>query len=473
MAGTLKVDPPGGGDTPSEASDDPSARVGTILAGRYAIRRVIGAGGMGAVYEAENTVTGRRVALKVMLPRAASVDTAPERFLREARAASRVEHPHIVDVLDAGQNPADGCWYIVQELLEGRELRAEMEARGRLPWPAVMTLLGPVMEALAAAHRQGIVHRDVKPENIFLAHTTGGTVPKLIDFGIARLLDGDGPLNLTRSGALLGTPNYMAPEQARGLKDIDARADVWAMGVVLREALCGERPFKGDNYNAMMVSILTDRVPPIAEVCEALPAHVSAALDRALARDRDRRFRDVGELLEALRRGPTDAFASTAPGVSVPRARRSRPARAVGFVAGALLIAAVAFTLGTRARAADHLPGADPRAVGRVARGACARRRADARARAAHRGGAVDRPPSAPRRAACADARARTAPAALAPRPGATTAAAPGADCGPEPRAGARDHPHVARELSRGATCARGGSCGPCRRSAGCWGGRR
>jgi len=351
MAGTLKVDPPGGGDTPSEASDDPSARVGTILAGRYAIRRVIGAGGMGAVYEAENTVTGRRVALKVMLPRAASVDTAPERFLREARAASRVEHPHIVDVLDAGQNPADGCWYIVQELLEGRELRAEMEARGRLPWPAVMTLLGPVMEALAAAHRQGIVHRDVKPENIFLAHTTGGTVPKLIDFGIARLLDGDGPLNLTRSGALLGTPNYMAPEQARGLKDIDARADVWAMGVVLREALCGERPFKGDNYNAMMASILIDRVPPIAEVCEALPAHVSAALDRALARDRDRRFRDVGELLEALRRGPTDAFASTAPGVSVPRARRSRPARAVGFVAGALLIAAVAFTLGTRAPA--------------------------------------------------------------------------------------------------------------------------
>jgi len=351
MAGTLKVDPPGGGDTASEASDDPSARVGTILAGRYAIRRVIGAGGMGAVYEAENTVTGRRVALKVMLPRAASIDTAPERFLREARAASRVEHPHIVDVLDAGQNPADGCWYIVQELLEGRELRAEMEARGRLPWPAVMTLLGPVMEALAAAHRQGIVHRDVKPENIFLAHTTGGTVPKLIDFGIARLLDGDGPLNLTRSGALLGTPNYMAPEQARGLKDIDARADVWAMGVVLREALCGERPFKGDNYNAMMVSILTDRVSPIAEVCAGLPAHVSAALDRALARDRDRRFRDVGELLEALRRGPTDAFANTAPGVSVPRARGSRPARAVGFVAGGVLIAAVAFTLGTRSPA--------------------------------------------------------------------------------------------------------------------------
>jgi serine/threonine-protein kinase len=348
MAGTLKVDPPGGGDTSTDASDDPSARLGTIIAGRYAVRRLLGAGGMGAVYEAENTVTGRRVALKVMLPRAASVDTAPERFLREARAASKVEHPHIVDVLDAGQNPADGCWYIVQELLEGRELRAEMEARGRLPWPAVMTLLGPVMEALGAAHRQGIVHRDVKPENIFLAHTTGGTVPKLIDFGIARLLDGDGPLNLTRSGALLGTPNYMAPEQARGLKDIDARADVWAMGVVLREALCGERPFKNDNYNAMMVSILSDPIPPIADVCAGLPAHVSAALDRALARDRDRRFRDVGELLEALRRGSTDVFANTAPGVSVPRARSSRPVRAVGFVAGGALIAAVAFTLGTR-----------------------------------------------------------------------------------------------------------------------------
>jgi serine/threonine protein kinase len=351
MAGTLKVDPPGGGDTSTDASDDPSARLGTIIAGRYAVRRLLGAGGMGAVYEAENTVTGRRVALKVMLPRAASVDTAPERFLREARAASKVEHPHIVDVLDAGQNPADGCWYIVQELLEGRELRAEMEARGRLPWPAVMTLLGPVMEALGAAHRQGIVHRDVKPENIFLAHSTGGTVPKLIDFGIARLLDGDGPLNLTRSGALLGTPNYMAPEQARGLKDIDARADVWAMGVVLREALCGERPFKNDNYNAMMVSILSDPIPPIADVCAGLPAHVSAALDRALARDRDRRFRDVGELLEALRRGSTDVFANTAPGVVVPRVRSSRPVRAVGFVAGGALIAAVAFTLGTRSPA--------------------------------------------------------------------------------------------------------------------------
>ncbi len=319
---------------------------------------MLGAGGMGAVYEAENTVTGRRVAVKVMLPRAAAVDTAPERFLREARAASRASHPHIVDVLDAGQNPADGCWYIVQELLEGRELRAEFEARGRIPWPATLALLGPVMEALAVVHRQGIVHRDVKPENIFLATTPGGTVPKLIDFGIARLVDGDPALHLTRSGALLGTPNYMAPEQARGLKDLDARVDVWAMGVVLREALTGERPFKGDNYNAMMMSILADPVAPIADVCAGLPP---TSPPRSTARSRA-----TGPSASATRASCSTRCAPARQTPS-PRPRRASPSRASGArgraprgLAGGVLIAAAAFTLGTRAPARpavapDHL----------------------------------------------------------------------------------------------------------------------
>jgi serine/threonine protein kinase len=342
MADTLKVD--GVAGDAALGADDPAARVGSVVAGKYALHRLLGVGGMGAVYEAENTWTGRRVALKVMLPAALRQATAPERFLREARAASKVQHPNIVEVFDAGQSPADGALYIVQELLKGTDLRALLDTQPTLSWREAWALIGPVVEALAAAHRQGVVHRDVKPENIYLADTPAGRVPKLIDFGIARLVDA--PINLTGSGALMGTPYYMSPEQARGLRDIDARADVWALGVVLREALTGRRPFAGDNYNAVMVAILQSDLAPTADVTRDVPAHAAAAVDRALARDPSQRFRDAAELLDALRAAASDSLAQTAPGVTVPlRVRHRKRALGAMFVAGACVASLVALSL--------------------------------------------------------------------------------------------------------------------------------
>jgi serine/threonine protein kinase len=335
MADTLKVDA-APGDASAPTVDDPASRVGTMIASKYALARVIGTGGMGAVYEAENTWTGRRVALKLMHPSALKVATAAERFLREARAASKVQHTNIVEVFDAGQNPSDGALFIVQELLRGTDLRARLDAKKTLSWTEAMAVIGPVLEALAVAHRQGVIHRDVKPENIYLAETASGCVPKLIDFGIARVLDGDGAMSLTRSGALMGTPYYMSPEQARGLRDVDARADVWAVAIVLYESLTGRRPFEGSNYNALLVSILQDRIAPIAERAPELAPHVAAAIDRALSRDPAKRFSDAGEFLDALRATDASALAQTAPGTTVIRRapHRKRTLGAV-FVAGA------------------------------------------------------------------------------------------------------------------------------------------
>ncbi len=325
MADTLKVDAGAGG----AAVDDPASRVGSMIAGKYALHRVIGAGGMGAVYEAENTWTGRRVALKLMLPSALKVASASERFLREARAASKVQHANIVEVFDAGQNPSDGALFIVQELLRGTDLRALLDDRGALSWSEAMAVVGPVLEALAVAHRQGVIHRDVKPENIYLADTPSGRVPKLIDFGIARVVDADASMSLTRSGALMGTPYYMSPEQARGL----------------REALTGRRPFDGNNYNALLAAILQDPIAPVAELAPDLPAHAAEALDRALSRDTARRFADAGEFLDALRAVPDTALAQTAPGTTVVRrvAHRKRTLGAF-FIAG-VSVAALLFTV--------------------------------------------------------------------------------------------------------------------------------
>ena len=356
MADTLKVDA-GPGAAGAAPVDDPATRVGSMIAGKYALHRVIGAGGMGAVYEAENTWTGRRVALKLMLPSALKVATASERFLREARAASKVQHPNIVEVFDAGQNPADGALFIVQELLRGTDLRALLDARHTLTWSEAMAIVGPVLEALTVAHRQGVIHRDVKPENIYLADTPAGRVPKLIDFGIARVVDADSPMSLTRSGALMGTPYYMSPEQARGLREVDARADVWAVAIVLREALTGRRPFEGSNYNALLAAILQDPIAPVTALAPELPSHAAAALDRALSRDPALRFADAGEFLDALRTVPGESLAQTAPGTMIVR-RITHRKRTLGafFVAGACAATLLFTALRPGPRAPSHEP---------------------------------------------------------------------------------------------------------------------
>lgn len=285
----------------SISQDELERFVGHVVAQKYLLQRLLGAGGMGAVFEAKNQDTGRRVALKLMLASLAQHQDQVDRFLREARAASKMEHPNIVQVFDVGRD-ADGSFFIVQEFLQGKDLRALLDERGALSPKEARTLLAPVMSALAATHREGVVHRDIKPDNIFVAElATGERVAKLIDFGIAKLTSA-GPENLsvTRTGAAIGTPLYMSPEQARGDRSLDGQTDIWSIGVVLFEALTGRTPFTGDSYNEVLAKILTQRAPRLDELAPGAPSDITAVVARALEPSRALRYKTMDELLEAV-----------------------------------------------------------------------------------------------------------------------------------------------------------------------------
>ncbi len=240
---------------------------GELVANKYRLVRQIGEGAMGAVWIAKNEVLDVDIAIKFMRidnPRADPSNMA-KRLLQEARAAARLGHPAIVRVFDFGQMD-DNTPFIVMELLKGEPLSALLNREGKLEVTRALQMMLPIADALATAHGRGIIHRDIKPENIFIASDEYGRLqPKIVDFGIARFSEGSG--TLTRSGALLGTPDYMSPEQARGEPDIDHRADVWALCVVLYELMSGCRPFgqDGANYLAVLRAIVHDPVRPILE----------------------------------------------------------------------------------------------------------------------------------------------------------------------------------------------------------------
>jgi hypothetical protein len=276
-------------------------RVGTVLASKYRLDRVLGEGGMGAVYEAVNTWTERRVAVKLMHGEVARDSSMVERFFREARAAGKVGHRNIVEVLDMGFDEASGAYFLVQEFLDGQSLRDRVDQGAALSLREIFEVLVPVMEALSAAHRAGVTHRDLKPENIFLQRVAGRVVPKVIDFGIAKVAtDAAVSSSLTRTGSVLGTPYYMSPEQARGEKDVGAASDVWAMGVLWFELLAGRYPFDGDNYNALLATILTEAAPSLASVAPGVPQSLSAVIDCALEKNRAQRFSSMDDFLRAL-----------------------------------------------------------------------------------------------------------------------------------------------------------------------------
>jgi serine/threonine-protein kinase len=216
------------------ASPDLDPRIGMTLGGKYELLRRLGAGGMGVVYEAVNALTGRRVAVKLLLGNAINAHVR-QRLLQEARAAARIQHPNVVDVLDVAVDPDAGP-FLVMELLDGESLEDRLVRDGALSFGEVASLLRPVAEALQLAHDAGIVHRDIKPSNIFL-HTDarGEVTPKLVDFGIARA---DGP-RITRSGVMAGTVGYMAPEQMHDAKRADQRSDIWSLAVVVYECFAG------------------------------------------------------------------------------------------------------------------------------------------------------------------------------------------------------------------------------------------
>ena len=279
-----------------------AARVGAVIGGKYALTSLLGVGGMGAVYAAENTWTRRPVALKLLHPEFARSQEVVERFMQEAQLASQLRHPNIVDVLDLGQEAADGSLYIVQELLQGNDLRAVLDASGRVDVQTALDVALPLMGALALAHRRGVVHRDIKPENVFLAQDEHGeSTPKLIDFGISKVtVEGRDDRNLTQAGTLVGTPNYMSPEQARGEASLDGQTDVWSLGVVLYEMLSGKVPFDAPNQNVLMVKIIMEPAPRIETVAPNLPPALADVVHTALANDRAARYPDMAAFAAAL-----------------------------------------------------------------------------------------------------------------------------------------------------------------------------
>ncbi|MDI3286496.1 serine/threonine-protein kinase [Polyangium sp. 15x6] len=263
---------------------------GDLIQSRYRLVRMLGSGASGTVWAAKNELIDREVALKILHPDVAADAVSLQRFFNEAKASGRVRSPSIVEILDLGQ-AEDGSPFLVFELLHGEGLDAWI-ARERMLDPAMLTdLFVGVVRALDSAHQQGIIHRDLKPANLY-AHRaqTGELVLKILDFGISKMLEGNPEhLTLTRTGTVVGSPAYMSPEQAAGRDDIDGRADVWSLGVVMHEALTATLPHEAANYNALMVRIMTRDADPVASRRPDLPPALASLVDDCLRRDRDRR----------------------------------------------------------------------------------------------------------------------------------------------------------------------------------------
>lgn len=270
---------------------------GDIVGGKYRLLRLIGAGGMGSVYEAENMVTGKRLAVKLLHPDPALRAWGIERLLREGRAAARICHPNVVDVYDVER---DGeTMFLVMELLQGETL-ASFLARERVTVPILLGLLLPAMRGVAEAHRQGVIHRDIKPENIFLARELDSSrpVPKVLDFGVARF--DDTGLLLTRTGYAVGTPRFMSLEQLRGGRDLDARADVYSFGVILYMALAGRPPFPAESLAELVIAMMSSTPVPPHIIEPALPRALSDAVMHAIAIDRTQRTPSIEQLITDL-----------------------------------------------------------------------------------------------------------------------------------------------------------------------------
>jgi eukaryotic-like serine/threonine-protein kinase len=278
------------------ASADRELATGTMV-GEYRIEAKLGAGGFGTVYRAIHPLIGKSVAIKVLCRAYSSNPQMVARFIAEARAANQIRHRNIVDVFGFGAL-ADGRQYYAMELLVGATLDDFMKARVRLPVGEALAILRGVARALDAAHEKGIVHRDLKPENVFLVEDEDvGVVPKLLDFGIAKLVTEGASGPKTRTGAPIGTPEYMAPEQCRG-KSVDRRADVYALGVLAFEALVGARPFAGDVMDLMMQHVQT--APPKPSSRAPLPVELDAPLLAMLEKDPDKRPSSASEAVREL-----------------------------------------------------------------------------------------------------------------------------------------------------------------------------
>jgi serine/threonine protein kinase len=288
--------------------------IGSVVADKYRIEALLGEGGMGAVFRARHELMDKAVALKWLHPSLSKSEEAKERFMREARAAARLRHAHVVDVYDVGVH--EDSLFMVMELLEGKSFE-QLLARGNLLVTSAVGLLIESMRGVSHAHKRGIVHRDIKPENIFVvpdAQHPAGTA-KVLDFGISKLNDDRVPQNLTQSGSTMGTPRYMSLEQMNGARDVDGRADVYAFGVMLYRALTGQLPFDGETFAAIAVQVATHTPPEPIALRPELPRALSAVVMKAMARTREARYQSMEELIDALLpfAPPQEGYASVRP----------------------------------------------------------------------------------------------------------------------------------------------------------------
>jgi TolB-like protein/cytochrome c-type biogenesis protein CcmH/NrfG len=288
--------------TPENPLDDLGLRVGDRVGDRLDVLRLVGAGGMGGVFEARHLHTGRKVALKVLHGSLAKDAAACQRFLQEAMACGSVRHPNVVDVYDAGMHRERP--YIVMELLEGEALGERLARNGSLPFGEALRIMAESAAGVGAVHRASVVHRDLKPDNLFLTREAQTERVKVLDFGISKLgegASGAGSLHRTRTGMILGTPYYMSPEQARGERDIDGACDVYALGAVLYHVLAGRPPYVADNYNALLLAILQGDRPSLRGVRPDVPPPVEELVNTAMATDAGQRP-SVADFEATLRR---------------------------------------------------------------------------------------------------------------------------------------------------------------------------
>jgi serine/threonine protein kinase len=268
-----------------------SITLGTRLSGRYRLEARIAAGGMSTVYKAVDETLERTVAVKLMNREVASDSDQLERFRREARAVAQLSHPHVVGVIDAGED--DGRPYIVFEYVEGETLKDLIRREGQLPVPEAVAYAIEIARALGAAHARHIIHRDVKPQNVLIDHEGSA---KVTDFGIARTLEEDG---LTADGRVLGTTDYVSPEQALG-RAVTGRSDLYSLGIVLYEMLTGDVPFHGDNQVAVAMKHVREEIPDVAVLRPGISAALAQVVDTATAKSESDRYADDREMIADL-----------------------------------------------------------------------------------------------------------------------------------------------------------------------------
>lgn len=278
---------------------------GDLLAGKYRVEQVLGAGGMGYVVAARHEQLGQRVAVKLLVPELCENEDSVTRFLREARAAVKIQSEHVARVLDVGEL-TNGSPYMVMEFLSGRDLADELDLPGQLDVPTAIDYVLQASEAVAEAHSMGVIHRDLKPANLFLTHRPDGSpLVKVLDFGISKAINvEDNALepapSLTATHSLLGSPAYMSPEQIRRPKSVDTRTDIWSLGSILFELLTRDPPFHADSPLALLAAVVSDPLPDIREKRPDVPPELAAVIAKCLEKNPDNRYQTVAELADAL-----------------------------------------------------------------------------------------------------------------------------------------------------------------------------